>query len=76
MVSYIVNGNWMVTEVFILYMHASLLRIEAEASAIRNRSPLNQVVQSSGIYREPVQISAVTSVQFVLYMCCRSSAEN
>jgi hypothetical protein len=56
-------------------MHASVLRIEAEPSAIRNRSPLNQVVQSSGIYREPVQISAVTSVRFspvhVLSLLCR-----
>jgi len=58
-VSYVVNGNWMVTEVFILYMHASVLRSEAEASAVRNRSRLNQVVLSSGIYREPVQTSAV-----------------
>ena len=65
----------MVTEVFILYVHASVLTIEAEASAIRNRSPLNQVVLSSGIYRETVQTSAVTSVQFLLYMCCRSSLE-
>jgi hypothetical protein len=47
MVSYVVNGNWMLTEVFILYMHVSVLGIEAEASAIPNRSPLNQVVQSS-----------------------------
>jgi len=76
MVSYVVNGNYMVTEVFILYMHASVLTIEAEASAVRNGSPLNQVVLSSGIYREPVQTSGVTSVQFLLYMCCRSSVEN
>jgi hypothetical protein len=65
-----------VTGVFILDMHASVLTIEAEASAIRNRSALNQVVLSIGIYREPAQTSAVTSVQFLLYMCCRSSVEN
>ena len=65
-----------VTGVFILDMHASVPTIEAEASAIRNRSALNQVVLSIGIYREPAQTSAATSVQFLLYMCCRSSVEN